>query len=243
VEEADLGRYPLRGLYPQAWIASRKRDKRMNDLGQGRAEELFILSELSADHACPKLASSASGLAAEEAERRLKTYGLNLVAREQRPTLVQEIWGRAKNPLNALLLTLAIASYFIGDIRAAIVILIMVLLSVITAFIQEHRSNEAAARLRAMVKTTASVRRAGGGDFAEVPLETLVPGHIVRLSAGDMIPADLRLLETMALKEKYGFRAAGEIADWQIGPYCQRRYMHRSLWRCCWGQQQHPGHR
>ncbi len=166
------------------------------------AEELFILSELSADNACRKLASSTSGLAAEEAERRLKTYGLNLVAREQKPTLVQEIWGRAKNPLNALLLTLAVTSYFIGDIRAAIVILIMVLLSVITAFIQEHRSNEAAARLRAMVKTTASVRRAGGGeqsDFAEVPLETLVPGDIVRLSAGDMIPADLRLFETKDL--------------------------------------------
>ena len=78
----------------------------------------------------------------------------------------------------------------------------MVLLAIATAFVQEHRSNEAAARLRAMVKTTASVRRrtaAGGGDFAEVPLETLVPGDVVQLSAGDMIPADLRLLEAKDL--------------------------------------------
>jgi Mg2+-importing ATPase len=104
-----------------------------------------------------------------------------------------------KNPLNALLLTLATTSYFLGDIRAAVVIVIMVVLSVITAFIQQHRSNEAAARLRAMVKTTASVKRLEASDFRELPMQTLVPGDIVRLSAGDMIPADLRLLDSKDL--------------------------------------------
>jgi Mg2+-importing ATPase len=150
---------------------------------------------------CQRLASSLAGLTREEAARRLQDFGLNLVAREGKPTVLEEIWGRAKNPLNALLLTLAAVSYFIGDMRAAIVIVLMVLLAVGTAFVQEHRSNEAAARLRAMVKTTASVRRrpVGDGDFAEVPIESLVPGDIVRLSAGDMIPADLRLLEAKDL--------------------------------------------
>ena len=116
--------------------------------------------------------------------------------------MLEEIWSRARNPLNALLLTLAGVSYFLGDIRAAIVIALMVLLAIGTAFFQEHRSNEAAARLRAMVKTTASVRRAavaGGNGYVEVPIETLVPGDVVRLSAGDMIPADLRLLDTKDL--------------------------------------------
>jgi P-type Mg2+ transporter len=145
------------------------------------------------------------------------------------------LWGRAKNPLNALLLSLATVSYFLGDIRAAIVIAIMVILAIITAFIQEHRSNDAAAKLRAMVKTTASVRRRGaalalGEDqshgFSEIPIEQLVPGDTVRLSAGDMIPADLRLLsakdlfinqaaltgEAMPL-EKSALAYAGEIAD------------------------------
>ena len=80
----------------------------------------------------------------------------------------------------------------------------MVVLAITTAFVQEHRSNEAAARLRAMVHTTASVLRnaiARGTDdpFAEIPMEQLVPGDIVRLSAGDMIPADLRLLEAKDL--------------------------------------------
>jgi len=166
------------------------------------SEELFGLSRLETDACCHEMRSGLSGLTTDEAERRLKSFGLNLVTREQKPTVIQEIWGRAKNPLNALLLTLAVVSYFLGDVRAAIVIVLMVLLAITTAFIQEHRSNEAAAQLRAMVKTTASVRRTGnltGGDFVEVPIETLVPGDIVRLSAGDMIPADLRLLETKDL--------------------------------------------
>ena len=164
--------------------------------------EVFALSKLEPEASCEHVGSSIAGLTTEEAERRLKTYGLNLVTREQKPTILQEIWGRARSPLNALLLTLAVVSYFLGDVRAAIVIALMVLLAISTAFIQEHRSNEAAARLRAMVKTTVSVRRrtvAGHDDFTEVPLDTLVPGDVVRLSAGDMIPADIRLLETKDL--------------------------------------------
>lgn len=166
------------------------------------AEDLIGLSIGTAEFACRKLKTSLTGLAPEEASQRLKSCGLNLVTRERKPTIVEEIWSRAKNPLNALLLSLAALSYTLGDIRAAIVIVLMVLLSVVTAFIQEHRSNEAAARLRAMVKTTASVRRDaahGPGGFIEVPIETLVPGDIVRLSAGDMIPADLRLVEAKDL--------------------------------------------
>ncbi len=161
-------------------------------------DELVELSKLAAEAACQKLGSTPLGLTSEAAAQRLNTYGLNLVTRERQPTIPEEIWNRSKNPLNALLVTLAFASYFLGDVRAAVVIAVMVFLSVITAFIQEHRSNEAAARLRAMVRTTASVRRVADGghaDFQEVPIETVVPGDIVKLCAGDMIPADLRLLE------------------------------------------------
>jgi P-type Mg2+ transporter len=81
----------------------------------------------------------------------------------------------------------------------------MVVLAITTAFVQEHRSNEAAAQLRAMVKTTAAVRRRAIGaapdsdGFVELPIEMLVPGDVVRLSAGDMIPADLRLIDTKDL--------------------------------------------
>jgi len=180
-------------------------DQRLIDRARqktGEDDDLFALSRLAAEPACQRLGSGLVGLAADEAARRLDVNGPNLVTRERKPTIPEEIWSRAKNPLNALLLTLAIVSYFLGDIRAAVVIVIMVILSIATAFIQEHRSNEAAARLRAMVKTTASVKRVaadGGAEFSELAMEMLVPGDIVRLSAGDMIPADLRLLDAKDL--------------------------------------------
>jgi Mg2+-importing ATPase len=165
-------------------------------------DKLASISGLEPAEACASLGSSPEGLSATEAAARLKKFGPNLIARERKPTIPEEIWTRARNPLNALLLTLAGVSYFLGDFRAATVIATMVVLAITTAFIQEHRSNEAAARLRAMVHTTASVRRnpAPPDDpFVEVPIDCLVPGDVVRLSAGDMIPADLRLLEAKDL--------------------------------------------
>ena len=149
------------------------------------------------------LRTSPDGLTQQEANARLELIGPNLIARECRPSIAKELCGRIKNPLNVLLLSLAVISYFLGEISTALMILVIVILAIFTAFVQEHRSNDAAAKLRAMVKTTASVKRKGGviaseldqfHGFIEIPMEQLVPGDIVRLSAGDMIPADLRLL-------------------------------------------------
>jgi P-type Mg2+ transporter len=143
-----------------------------------------------------QLGTTSEGLSAEAAAQRLSALGPNLVAHERRQSLLQELVGRAQNPLNFLLLSLAALSYFLGDKRAAAVIAVMVLLSVSLAFVQEHRSNNAAAKLRAMVRTTATVlRRSGTGEqVLEVAIEQLVPGDVVRLSAGDLIPADVRVL-------------------------------------------------
>jgi len=163
---------------------------------------LAAISRLQPDEVCVKLGSALEGLSETEADARLKKFGPNIVARERKATILEELWGRARNPLNALLLTLATTSYFLGDVRAAVVIAVMVVLAITTAFVQEHRSNEAAAQLRAMVHTTASVRRIPSRSedpFSEIPMERLVPGDVVRLSAGDMIPGDLRLLEAKDL--------------------------------------------
>ncbi len=130
------------------------------------------VSRLQPGEACTRTGSSLEGLSQTESDARLKKFGLNLVAREGKATILQELWGRARNPLNALLLTLATVSYFLGDVRAAVVIVFMVVLAITTAFIQEHQSNEAAARLRAMVHTTASVRRTpcdADNPFSEIP--------------------------------------------------------------------------
>ena len=165
----------------------------------GEDRQLFHFARLAPQQACAQVGSSLEGLTQRQAHLRLRRHGANLVARERSPSVLRELWGRAANPLNALLVALALVSYALGDLRAALVVLVMVVLAIGTSFAQEHRSIQAAARLRAMVRNTASVRRRGGEGFAEVPVETLVPGDVVSLSAGDMIPADLRLLSATDL--------------------------------------------
>ena len=148
------------------------------------------------------ISTSASGLTEAEAVERLRRVGPNQVATEKHLSVFQELLGRAKNPLNFLLAALATISWLTGDLRAAIVIIFMVVLSVGLSFVQEHRSNRAAAQLRALVKTHASVQRIGADGASavrEVPLDTLVPGDVVRLAAGDLVPGDVRLLETKDL--------------------------------------------
>ena len=131
--------------------------------------ELLALARLAVGEGYLALESSPEGLAPDEIRRRLHRYGPNLIAREQQPSLARELWRRASNPLNALLATIATASFALDDARAGFVILVMVALSILMAWVQEHRSNEAAARLRALVKTSASVRR-------KVPLSDLSAG-------------------------------------------------------------------
>ncbi|HEX2939741.1 MAG TPA: HAD-IC family P-type ATPase, partial [Rhodopila sp.] len=168
----------------------------------GRDRALLDISRRSPADACAAIGSAPTGLSQAEAESRLKQRGPNVVVRERRATIPRELWGRARNPLNALLLVLAVMSYGLGDVRAAVVIVIMVVLAITTAFIQEHRSNRAAEELRALVHSTASVRRRPHDPdvpFRDIPIEQLVPGDVVQLAAGDMIPADLRLLEAKDL--------------------------------------------
>ena len=186
-------------------VISASGPRRIPNSSEGSAASGKTLSEvarLSPDDALRRLSSSAGGLTPDQIEERLGSTGPNQVARQTRHTILGELVGRSINPLNALLLALATVSYFLGDQRAAIMIAVMVVLSISLGFIQEHRSNNAADKLRRMVLTTATVRRqvgAAGNDHVDVPIEQLVPGDIVLLSAGDMIPADLRLISAKDL--------------------------------------------
>jgi Mg2+-importing ATPase len=161
-------------------------------------EALFELAAGPPAAALERLQGQAEGLTQAEAAARLERFGPNQVARQGPPTVWSELWSRTRNPLNVLLIVLAGLSWFLADPRAAAVILVMVVLSVILGFVQEHRSNKVAADLSRMVQTHTSVRRRGGAvgaeGFSEVPISALVPGDVVRISAGDMVPADLRLL-------------------------------------------------
>ena len=172
------------------------------------------LALLTPDANLEQLDTSTTGLLDREAEERLEQYGPNTVVHEHNKSIPERILEQFKNPLNLLLLTLAGISYFTGDTESSIIISIMVFLSVTLTFIQEYRSSNAAEKLRAMVSTTASVirkdKRAGippevneaynihirprGPEKKEIPISQLVPGDIIHLSAGDMIPADVRVL-------------------------------------------------
>jgi len=136
--------------------------------------------------------SSESGLTEKEAARRLVTDGPNEIATQREPNWLRRLLGMFWNPLVVLLAVLALTSLATGDRRAAIVMTSMIALGVGLRFTQETRAGAAAAKLRAMVRVTTTVMR--DGVSREVPLRDVVRGDLILLSAGDMVPADVRLL-------------------------------------------------
>ena len=143
------------------------------------------------------LGSGAGGLVAEEAERRLDTYGPNTVANEEGHGRLGILASALLNPLVILLAILAAVSILTGDARAAIMMGLMIVLGVSLRFVQEARADTAAKALRAMIRVTATALRDGAPR--EVPLADIVPGDVVTLAAGDMIPADVRILSAKDL--------------------------------------------
>jgi Mg2+-importing ATPase len=139
-----------------------------------------------------RLRTSSTGLAEEEAAARLEQYGPNEVAQERRHEWLHRLWVAVRNPLVILLTVLAILSYLTDDFAGGTVMMVMVVLGVSLRFVQETKADKAAAKLKAMIKVTATVLR--DGQQKEIPLQQLVPGDVVKLSAGDMIPGDVRLL-------------------------------------------------
>jgi len=153
---------------------------------------LAELAEAEPAVALERLGSSPEGLSDEEAARRLERYGPNVVASDERHTRLRLLLRACLNPLVLLLAVLAIVSLATGDVRAAAVMTVMIVLGVSLRFAQEARAGAAAEKLRAMIRVTATVLRAGRP--VEEPLARLVPGDVVHLCAGDMIPADVRIL-------------------------------------------------
>src|SRR5215469_3041392 len=144
-----------------------------------------------------RLKTSPNGLTEQEAAERLEVFGANEVAYEKKENWLSRLWVAARNPLVILLTVLAILSYSTGDSAAGTIMMLMVALGMSLRFVQETRADNAAAKLKAMISVTATVVR--DGKTREIPLRELVPGDIVKLSAGDMIPGDVRLLSAKDL--------------------------------------------
>jgi P-type Mg2+ transporter len=144
------------------------------------------------------LDTSLKGLGEEDIAERLDRDGANRVSHEKPPHWALQLLRAFNNPFIIVLLVLAFVQLFTeDDFTGPIIIGVMVSISVLLSFTQEFRSSQASEKLKAMVRNTATAtRRAedGHSERIEVPVEELVAGDIVHLGAGDMVPADLRLL-------------------------------------------------
>ena len=159
-------------------------------------QDLDRVALLSAADALGALESAPTGLTHDEAERRLGVYGPNALrshAVRAWSVLVRQL----RNPLLLLLLAAAAVAGVTGDPTDAGIIAVIVSLSVGLGFFNEYRSEQAVAALHAQIRHTALVVRDGAPQRVDVV--ALVPGDVVRLSVGDVVPADVRLLETTDL--------------------------------------------
>ena len=142
---------------------------------------------------------SDKGLSSSEAEDRQDEYGKNVITAGKKDTALHRLKDAVINPFNIILIIIAAITYFTDVVASArpdyltvSIILSLVFLSSLVAFVQNQRSNAAAERLSDMISNKADVLR--DGMFIEIAMDEVVPGDIVRLSAGDMLPADLRFL-------------------------------------------------
>jgi len=179
------------------------------------AQTLIATARHDTDTLLETLGTHPDGLSERQADAIRERVGLNEIEHEKPLPWWLHLWQCYRNPFNLLLTVLAVISYVTDDLQATTVISLMVVLSTLLHFWQEARSNRAADALKAMVSNTATVvRRDVPEDVTEdtppqdpaapppplavsrveVPIELLVPGDIIILSAGDMIPADCRLL-------------------------------------------------
>ena len=136
--------------------------------------------------------TTAPGLTSAEAAERLARFGPNQLKARRQSALLQFL-SRFRNPLVLILLAASAISAATGDVTSATVVAVMVLLSVILDFVQEHRAGQAAEKLATQVALKVQVLR--DGQPQQRPAAELVPGDVVLLSAGDLIPADAQVLE------------------------------------------------
>jgi len=144
-----------------------------------------------------KFQTSPTGLSEQEAQKRLAEYGFNEAAKKQKRTLVLQFVLKFFHPLVVLLVVIAAVTFWTGDPVSGSIICLMAIMSVVLGFYQEYKAGKEAERLSEMVRATATVYR--NGKSKEIPIKQIVPGDIVDLFAGDMIPADIRIIQAKDL--------------------------------------------
>lgn len=183
------------------WKKTRKMKLEFN------AEKIFLASELSMSSVFSYFQTAPQGLSNEEVEKRQSLYGRNEVEHEKKLHPLTMLIKAFINPFIGVLTALIIISYIIDvyiaapeekDFTSIIIIASMVILSTILRFWQEYKASVSSEALQKMVTNTCTAKRDDGTEH-EIGISSLVPGDIVKLAAGDMIPADIRIIETKDL--------------------------------------------
>lgn len=152
-----------------------------------------------ADQVLQELKTNAdSGLSQADAQTRLREHGDNELAQTAGRSVWSILWGQLSSTMVLILIAAAVLSGFLGKTTETLAIAAIVVLFTLLGFIQEHRAERAMAALKQMSKPTARVRR--DGQLVELPSAGLVPGDVVVLEAGDLVPADVRWVETQATR-------------------------------------------
>jgi Mg2+-importing ATPase len=144
-----------------------------------------------------KLGATTEGLRSSESTERLKRYGANILKPKSRFNTLKILLSQFKSPITIILLFAAILSFFLGDVTDTVIIIAIVLISSILGFWQEKGAADAFEKLLGAVSVKSTVLR--DGQEKEIPIEEIVPGDIIILHAGDMIPADSLILESKEL--------------------------------------------
>jgi Ca2+-transporting ATPase len=144
------------------------------------------------------LKTSPSGIDNISASQRLEEYGKNQITDKKKKTIFQMLLHQLKDFMILILLAAAIISGVLGDVTDTIIILAIIILNAVVGFIQEYRAEKAMEVLKLMAATNARILREG--KTIDIPASDLVPGDVVMLEAGNIIPADLRFFETHQIK-------------------------------------------
>jgi len=152
---------------------------------------------LSSADALSQLGTTKDGLTQDEVQKRLLSFGANLLKPKRKTDTITLLINQFRSPLVLILIFAAILSFFLGDPVNAAIILIIVVASGLLGFWQERGSTNAVQKLMAIIQLKVSVIR--GRNPIDVPTEEIVPGDIISLSAGDVVPADCLILESKDL--------------------------------------------
>jgi Ca2+-transporting ATPase len=144
------------------------------------------------------LESSRMGLSSREAQRRLEQYGFNELKEKKKKTPLVMFFDQFRDFMIIVLIVAAVISGFLGELSDTIAIMVIIVLNAVVGFVQEYRAEKAMASLKKMAAPSATVIR--DGMPATIPALELVPGDMVTLEAGKVVPADMRLIESVQLK-------------------------------------------